>query len=80
MITAKGRELDPYTLFTKEEFRRAQQIVREANGGTVNKKLIEHVVTPEVMKRIDEATGQENLNTYWAYLLEFLVARSRRAE
>lgn len=67
-------------LFTKDEVRRAQAIMR--NGGLVHQKLYDDVVTDEVMQRIGEQTGQENNRRYMAYRLEYIAAthQSRSAQ
>ncbi len=54
-------------LFTAEEIKAAKG--RDADY------IVEHVVTEEVMRRIDRVTGQENLRRYMAYRLQYLAEK-----
>lgn len=56
-------------LFTKDEIKKAMKIVRD--NPQPNDLLKRDVLTPEVMARIDETTGQENNIDYLCYALQY---------
>lgn len=58
-------------LFTEEQIKKAVEIVHNfrRTGRSLNDILVERVVR-EAMPRINDVTGQENDERYWAYVLE----------
>lgn len=65
------RQIRVGDVFTEAELSEAIDIV-ERNALPTD-KLMERVVTDEVMARINESTGQENDRRYMAYALENAV-------
>lgn len=59
-------------LFTEDEVARAKRLVAR-NPLNAHPYIREEIVTDEVMKRIDETTGQANDRNYMAYRLEHLA-------
>lgn len=66
---------DMIDLFTKDEVRRARKLV--ATSLTPHGLICAEIVTPDVMRRIDAATGQSNDQHYMAYRLEYLATMPR---
>lgn len=62
-----------YDLFTEDEVRRAQKFIA-AN----TPEEIPTIVTDEVMERINKETGQENVQLYMAYRLQYTAAVARK--
>lgn len=58
-------------MFTEDEVKRARKIINKA--ALPHKRIRNEILTDEVMKRIDNATGQTNDRRYMAYRLEALV-------
>lgn len=58
-------------VFTPDEIDRAKKIIAQTD--TPHARLKDEIVTEDVMKRIDQETGQENVRSYMAYRLEYLA-------
>lgn len=58
-------------LFTRDEVQRAKTIMRD--GPTPHARILDEIVTDEVMQRINRDTGQENDRRYMAYRLEYVA-------
>lgn len=61
-------------LFTENEVRKARKLLAESS--TPHSDILDQIVTPEVMARIDLATNQRNDRTYMAYRLEFVATHA----
>lgn len=68
----EGRKVKLGDLLTAAELKTAMVICERGayQGQTVNQQLVAKVLKPEVMKRIDEFTKQENDARYLAYMIE----------
>ncbi len=61
-------------VFTTEEVKRAKEIVRTCvHPDQAHKRILNEIVTPEVVERINRETGQPNLARYMAYRLEYVA-------
>lgn len=61
-------------IFTQDEIKRAAEIIADMPI-TPHRRIVDEIVTPAVMERIDRETGQENNTAYVAYLLEFAATK-----
>ncbi len=60
-------------VYTHDEVNHAKRILNELKGAPANDRLQAEVVTEEVMTRINQETGQENVRAYIAYRLQFIA-------
>lgn len=60
-------------LFTEDEVSRAKSLLR--NQSNPHYRILEEIVTAEVMQRIDDETGQKNDRDYMAYRLEYVAGQ-----
>lgn len=58
-------------LFTEDEVQRAKTILKASS--TPHARILDEIVTDEVMQRINRDTGQENDRRYMAYRLEYVA-------
>lgn len=61
-------------VLTPAELKLAQKLYKTVPRKELNAELIKQIFTPERMLELNKATGQENLDSYWAYLLEYVIA------
>jgi len=70
---------DLKTLFTKQEFELARSIIATTPFGKINSQLCERVTEP-ALPHINKITRRENDARYWAYVLEWALAREREGD
>lgn len=64
-------------LFTEDEVSRARSVIATSMDlRQRHQRLFDEIVTPEVMARIDAATGQANNRDYMAYRVEYLAGKA----
>lgn len=86
-MTYEPKKITIADLFTEQELKKAFAIIAESErkksylGGipaqTLNDMLQREVVTPAVMQRINEKTGQENNTTYFCYVLQHAYTQTQ---
>lgn len=59
-------------LFTEDEVQRAKTILKSSS--TPHTRILDEIVTDEVVQRINRDTGQENDRRYMAYRLEYVAS------
>lgn len=72
MHTSPENRID---LFTVSEVRKAKNILTNGNGAPAHFRLMDEVLTPEVMRRIDNEAGLLNDRDYIAYRLEYIAGQ-----